>query len=91
MWHFLTSSKYTWSRKQIPEVEWDIQEEIQPLDMRLTHAPIVLYEALACNIHEMAFVIVMAEDARSTGCVHTTVYTRPVHKGAAHADQYTSC
>ena len=35
MWHVLTSSKYTWSRKQIPEVEWDTQEETQPL--KLTH------------------------------------------------------
>ena len=39
MWHVLTSSKYTWSRQQIPEVEWDTQEEIQPLELlhRLTH------------------------------------------------------
>ena len=29
MWHVLTSSKYTWSWKQIPEVEWDTQEETQ--------------------------------------------------------------
>ena len=37
MWHFLTSSKYTWSQRQIPEVEWDTQEEIQPLPHRLAH------------------------------------------------------
>ena len=35
MWHVLTSSKYTWSRKHILEVEWDTQEETQPLE--LTH------------------------------------------------------
>ena len=39
MWHIPTSSKYTWSRKQIPEVEWDTQEETQPLELphRLAH------------------------------------------------------
>ena len=39
MWHFLTSSKYTCSEKQIPEVEWDTQKEIQPLESphRLAH------------------------------------------------------
>ena len=39
MLYVLTSSKYTWSRKQIPEVEWDTQEEIQLLELlhRLTH------------------------------------------------------
>ena len=38
-WHVLTFSNYTWSRKQIPEVEWDTQEETQPLELlhRLTH------------------------------------------------------
>ena len=35
----LTFSKYTWSRKHIPEVEWDTQEETQPLELphRLAH------------------------------------------------------
>ena len=39
MWYILTSSKYTWSWKQIPEVEWDKQEETQPLELpyRLAH------------------------------------------------------
>ena len=39
MWHILTSSKYTWSPKQIPEIERDTQEETQPLELthRLTH------------------------------------------------------
>ena len=47
MWHVLTSSKYTWSRKQIPEVEWDTQEETQPLELThgLTH--ICCQQALA--------------------------------------------
>ena len=38
MWHALTSGKYTRSRKQIPEVAWDTQEETQPLELphRLT-------------------------------------------------------
>ena len=30
--HVLTFSNYTWSRKQIPEVEWDTQEETQQLE-----------------------------------------------------------
>ena len=39
LWHVLTFSNYTWSRKQIPEVEWGTQEETQPLELphRLTH------------------------------------------------------
>ena len=39
MWYILTSSKYTWSWKQIPEVEWDTQEQTQPLELphRLAH------------------------------------------------------
>ena len=37
MWHVLTSSKYTWSRKQIPEVEWDTQEEIPSLSPGLSY------------------------------------------------------
>ena len=32
MWHVLTFSNYTWSWTQISEVEWDTQEETQPLD-----------------------------------------------------------
>ena len=37
--HVFASSNYTWSRKNIPEVEWDTQEETQPLELphRLTH------------------------------------------------------
>ena len=39
MWYILTSSKPKWSRKQIPDVEWDTQEQIQPLELphRLAH------------------------------------------------------
>ena len=39
MWHVFTSSKYTWSWKQIPEVEWDTQEETRQLEVphRLAH------------------------------------------------------
>ena len=54
--------------------------------MRLIHAPLVLYEAFSCGIHEMAFIVATGEDARSTGCVHTTTYIRPVHKQAALAE-----
>ena len=38
MWHVLTSGRYTWSPKQFPKVEWNIQEETQPLELphRLT-------------------------------------------------------
>ena len=32
MGHVLTFSKYTWSRKQVPKVEWDTQEETQELE-----------------------------------------------------------
>ena len=32
MWYILTSSKYTWSWKHIPEFEWDTQVETQPLE-----------------------------------------------------------
>ena len=39
MWHILTSSKYTWSWKQMAKVEWDTQEETQQLESphRLAH------------------------------------------------------
>ena len=47
MWHILTSSKYTWSWKQIPEVEWDTQET-QPLE--LTHG---LYH-ICCQIPSLS-------------------------------------
>ena len=37
MWYILITNKYKWSRKQIPEVEWDTQGQTQPLPHRLTH------------------------------------------------------